>query len=126
MSTCRLYFEYNKGYAKIERVATVSSARGMGAGRAGIEAAEEWILERGFKKIIITSRDEAVGFYEKLGYHADESVDPHAFDHPSADLKTKANPSLNEADPASDKEKEVHSKPKSTGLFRTVYMEKEF
>ena len=127
LSTCRLYFEPDKGYAKIERVATVSGARGMGAGRAGIEAAEEWILERGFKKIIITSRDEAVGFYEKLGYHADETVDPHAFDHPTADLKTKGESSLKEDHPStSDKEKEVHSKPKSTGLFRTVYMEKEF
>lgn len=108
LSTCRIYLDPDQGYAKIERVATVSSARGKGAGRAGIEAAEAWISERGYHKIIITSRDEAVGFYEKLGYHTDESVDPHAFDHPSPQKETQ------------------DAKPKSTGLFRTVYMEKEF
>lgn len=36
-----------------------------------IGEAEQWIRESGVKKIIITSRDEAVGFYEALGYQAD-------------------------------------------------------
>lgn len=78
LSTCRLHFVPEEGYAKIERVATVSFARGKGAGRLAIEAAEEWIREKGCKKIIITSRDEAVGFYEKLGYTADYSKDARA------------------------------------------------
>ncbi|MCH5204551.1 MAG: GNAT family N-acetyltransferase [Oscillospiraceae bacterium] len=75
LSTCRVHFVPEEGYAKIERVATVSFARGIGAGRLAIEAAEEWIREKGYKKIIITSRDEAVGFYEKLGYTADYTKD---------------------------------------------------
>lgn len=75
LSTCRLHLVPEEGYAKIERVATVSFARGKGAGRLAIEAAEEWIREKGYKKIIITSRDEAVGFYEKLGYTADYTKD---------------------------------------------------
>lgn len=78
LSTCRLHFVPEEGYAKIERVATVSFARGKGAGKLAITAAEDWIRERGYKKIIITSRVEAVGFYEKLGYTADDSVDVHA------------------------------------------------
>lgn len=75
LSTCRLHFVPEEGYAKIERVATVSFARGKGAGRLAIEAAEEWIREKGYKKVIITSRDEAIGFYEKLGYTADYTKD---------------------------------------------------
>ncbi len=42
-------------------------------GRLLIEEAENWIRESGIKKICITSRDEAVGFYEALGYKADYS-----------------------------------------------------
>ena len=49
-------------------IATVSFARGKGAGKLAITAAEDWIRERGYKKIIITSRVEAVGFYEKLDH----------------------------------------------------------
>ncbi|MGN1121911.1 MAG: GNAT family N-acetyltransferase [Eubacteriales bacterium] len=59
-------------------IATVSFARGKKAGKPAITAAEDWIRERGYKKIIITGRVEAVGFYEKLGYTADDSVDVHA------------------------------------------------
>ncbi len=68
LSTNRIHLMPEKGFAKIERVATISTARKLGAGRLGIEAAEEWIRERGYKKIVITSREEAIPFYEKLGY----------------------------------------------------------
>lgn len=72
VATCRLYFEEG-GIAKIERVVVTESLRNKGVGRLAVEAAEEWIKELGYKKIVITSRDEAVGFYEKLGYTADYS-----------------------------------------------------
>lgn len=75
LSTCRIHAVPQEGYAKIERVATVSNARKCGAGRLAVEEAEKWILEKGIHKIIITSRDEAVGFYEKLGYTADYTKD---------------------------------------------------
>ena len=74
LSTCRINFPEGKDYAKIERVATVSTARAAGAGKLCIQTAEEWIKERGAKKIVIMSRDEVTGFYEKLGYTADRSV----------------------------------------------------
>lgn len=73
VGTCRLHFLPEEGYAKIERVAVVSDRRKQGIGRIAIEAAEDWIKELGYKKIVITSRDEAVGFYEALGYTADFS-----------------------------------------------------
>lgn len=106
LSTCRLHFVPEDGYAKIERVATVSFARGLGAGRLAIESAEEWIREKGYKKIIITSRDEAVGFYEKLGYTADYDKDVRTL-FPSG---RKQN--------ASDEEKNTPPR------FTVVYMEK--
>lgn len=106
LSTCRVHFVPEEGYAKIERVATVSFARGKGAGRLAIESAEEWIREKGYKKIIITSRDEAVGFYEKLGYTADYAKDvENLFPSPK-----KKNPS--------DEQKKAHPR------FVIVYMEK--
>ncbi len=89
ISTCRLRFVPEEGYAKIERVATVSFARGKGAGRLAMEAAEEWIREKGYKKIIVTSRDEAVGFYEKLGYTADYTKDVKAL-FPSSKKKNES------------------------------------
>lgn len=76
LSTNRLHFLPEKGFAKIERVATVREARGRGAGKLGIEAAEDWIRERGYDKIVITSREEAKGFYEKLGYTARYDMNP--------------------------------------------------
>lgn len=105
VSTCRLHFLPDEGYAKIERVATVSFARGLGAGRLAIESAEEWIREKGYKKIVITSRDEAVGFYEKLGYTADYTKDARAlFPAP--------------------KKKEPEESEKPRPGFTVVYMEK--
>ncbi len=62
--------------------------------------------EEGIRKIIITSRDEAVGFYEKLGYRADYSKDCRAL-FPTAGKK----------------ENETPKKPDPR--FVIVYMEKE-
>lgn len=73
ISTCRIHLLQDEGYAKIERVVTVHAKRGQGAGRIAIEAAEEWIKEQGYSRILIASRESAVGFYEKLGYAADYS-----------------------------------------------------
>ncbi len=70
IATCRL-FEIDKETAKIERVAVLKEYRKKGIGKFLIEGAEEWLQEEGYKKIVINSRDEAVGFYERLGYIAD-------------------------------------------------------
>lgn len=109
LSTCRVHAVPEEGYAKIERVATVSFARGKGAGRLAIEEAEKWILEKGIHKVIITSRDEAVGFYEKLGYTADYSKDCRTL-FPSQPKKANAG----------REEAEAQRKPR----FTIVYVEK--
>jgi GNAT superfamily N-acetyltransferase len=71
VAACRIHFPGEGGTAKIERVSVLKEYRKKGVGRLLIEEAENWIRESGVKKICITSRDEAVGFYEALGYKAD-------------------------------------------------------
>lgn len=79
VANCRL-FKVDDDTAKIERVSVILAYRKKGVGRMLIEGAEEWIREENYKKIIISSRDEAVGFYEKLGYKADyDRVDGSGF-----------------------------------------------
>ena len=73
IAACRIRFPEGEGAAKIERVSVLKEYRKMGVGRLLIEEAERWIRESGYKKVCITSRDEAVGFYEALGYKADYS-----------------------------------------------------
>lgn len=104
LSTNRIHLIPDQGFAKIERVATISTARGLGAGRLGIEAAEQWILERGYQKIVITSREEAVPFYEKLGYKERHDMNPRTLE------------------PKKDGEEEPAGDPR----FVCVYMEKIF
>ena len=36
-----------------------------------MKEAEAWIKELGYSLIVLESREEVVGFYEKLGYEAD-------------------------------------------------------
>jgi GNAT superfamily N-acetyltransferase len=73
VAACRIRFSEGEEEAKIERVSVLKEYRNKGVGRLLIDEAEGWIRESGIKKICITSRDEAVGFYEALGYKADYS-----------------------------------------------------
>ncbi len=73
VSTARIRVLENENACKIERVATIKSYRGKGCGRMTILEAEKWIKEMGYNKIFINSREEALGFYEKLGYKPDYS-----------------------------------------------------
>lgn len=73
VAACRIHFPDKEEAAKIERVSVLQEYRNKGVGRLLIEEAENWIRGSGIKKICITSRDEAVGFYEALGYKADYS-----------------------------------------------------
>ena len=70
VATCRLTYLQDTGEAKIERVNVIKTCRGSGVGRQIISAAEEWAREDGYKKALITSREEAIAFYEKCGYEA--------------------------------------------------------
>lgn len=76
LSTNRVHVVDELNIVKFERVATIASARGRGAGRLGIEEAEKWAYELGYRHIVITSRKEAEGFYKKLGYITRDDMNP--------------------------------------------------
>lgn len=72
VSTCRLrYIDEKTG--KIERVATLLEYRGQHFGQKAILEAERWMKEKGVTKVLINSRESALGFYEKLGYIKDHT-----------------------------------------------------
>ncbi len=67
---------------KIERVAVLKEARGLGAGAALIEAALCRLRDRAFAKAVLHAQTYAIPFYEKLGFTAhgevfDEDGIPH-------------------------------------------------
>lgn len=72
VSTCRIDIT-DKTTANIERVATHPNYQGKNYGRKAIEAAEKWLIEEGIESIYINSRTAVQGFYEKLGYAAEDS-----------------------------------------------------
>jgi predicted GNAT family N-acyltransferase len=53
---------------KMRQVAVSPHARGQGIGRALTEFAEEFSRQRGFTRMTLHARSNAVPFYEKLGY----------------------------------------------------------
>ncbi|GGH23371.1 GNAT family N-acetyltransferase [Paenibacillus segetis] len=74
VATARINLEHQE-YAKIERVGVIPELQNKGYGRIVIEAAEKWITEIGrHPKIVITSQQQAVGFYESLGYIAKPEI----------------------------------------------------
>lgn len=73
VATARINLKH-KEYAKIERVGVIPDFQNRGYGRILIEAAESWIRELEFRKIVITSQRQAVGFYESLGYTAKPEI----------------------------------------------------
>jgi predicted GNAT family N-acyltransferase len=64
----------NPAYPHIGRVAVARQARGTGAGRALMEFLEEAALERhgahGTVRVELSAQDQAMPFYERLGYTA--------------------------------------------------------
>ena len=72
VATCRFY-QLDTISAMIGRVVVLPEYRGKGLGRKVMTEAEEWLCDLGFKKAVIESRNEAVGFYEKLGYAATDN-----------------------------------------------------
>lgn len=74
VATCRFYEEATDTVV-IGRVVVLPEYRGKKLGALVVTEAEKWAFELGYKKIIVDSRIEVVGFYEKLGYsHFDDAV----------------------------------------------------
>ena len=74
VATCRFY-EISVTAVTLGRVVVLPEYRGQKLGSKVVSEAEQWISELGYKEIVIDSRIEAVGFYEKIGYsHIDDNV----------------------------------------------------
>ena len=72
VATCRLY-PVDAQRMMLGRVVVLPEYRGQGLGSAAVHAAEDWARELGFREAVLESRENKVGFYEKLGYEAEPS-----------------------------------------------------
>lgn len=75
---CRITYP-DQETGKIERVCVSREKQRGGYGKVLIAEAERWIKEKGATRIVISSQDRALGFYEKLGYVINKSEDPSAY-----------------------------------------------
>jgi predicted GNAT family N-acyltransferase len=67
--TGRLYADaVEKDLAHIGRMAVLKEARGMGCGAAIMEALILEAERRGFKRVVLSAQEHAIGFYRKLGF----------------------------------------------------------
>jgi ribosomal protein S18 acetylase RimI-like enzyme len=65
---CLILAPLSDGDIRMRQVAVAAHAQRQGVGRALARFAEELARELGFKRIVLHAREEAVPFYEKLGY----------------------------------------------------------
>lgn len=65
---CCLLTKQDKDTVKLRQMAVTSGLQGKGIGRVLLSFAENIARDKGFKKITMHARKNAVGFYEKLGY----------------------------------------------------------
>ena len=75
VATCR-WFKTGEGTVEIGRVVVLPEYRGKHLGMLVMEEAEKWIREQGYRKIELSSRVEATGLYEKLGYKQTGRTEP--------------------------------------------------
>jgi ribosomal protein S18 acetylase RimI-like enzyme len=64
-------YERNAPYGLISALIVAEDARGRGIGSALVSAGEAWFQARGVESVVVTSRStrtQAHGFYQRLGY----------------------------------------------------------
>jgi predicted GNAT family N-acyltransferase len=68
MLGCCMLVEEEPGTVRLRQMAVVNDLQGKGIGKALMQFAENLARDRGFRKITMHARKNAVGFYEKMGY----------------------------------------------------------
>ena len=63
-----LLVEEEPGIVRLRQMAVINDLQGKGIGRALMQFAENLARDRGYKKITMHARKNAIGFYEKMGY----------------------------------------------------------
>lgn len=68
MLGCCMLVEEDPQTVRLRQMAVVNDVQGKGIGRALMTFAENLARDRGYKKITMHARKNALGFYEKMGY----------------------------------------------------------
>ena len=68
MLGCCMLVEEGPQTVRLRQMAVVNDVQGKGIGRALMTFAENLARDRGYRKITMHARKNALGFYEKLGY----------------------------------------------------------
>ena len=68
MLGCCMLVEEEPGTVRLRQMAVANPLQGKGIGRVMIQFAENLARDRGFKRITMHARKNALGFYEKMGY----------------------------------------------------------
>ena len=67
---CAVIVPLSRNLAKLRQMAVHEDYQRQGLGSMLIHSIESVLKQRGFQKIELNAREEAVTFYERLGYHA--------------------------------------------------------
>lgn len=59
--------DYN-GVAKLERICVLKNKRKSGAGKTIVLGMEDYAKAKGYTSFFLNAQEQAIGFYEKLGY----------------------------------------------------------
>ena len=68
MLACCMLVEENQKTVRLRQMAVLNDLQGKGIGKALMIFAENLARDRGYKKITMHARKNAIGFYEKMGY----------------------------------------------------------
>ena len=68
MLGCCMLVEQDPQTVRLRQMAVINDLQGKGIGRALMQFAENLARDRGYKKLSMHARKNALGFYEKLGY----------------------------------------------------------
>ena len=68
MLGCCMLVEEDPQTVRLRQMAVLNDLQGKGIGKALMNFAENLARDRGYKKITMHARRNAIGFYEKMGY----------------------------------------------------------
>jgi predicted GNAT family N-acyltransferase len=68
MLGCCMLVEEDPQTVRLRQMAVVNDLQGKGIGKALMNFAENLARDRGYRKITMHARKNAIGFYEKMGY----------------------------------------------------------
>ena len=69
MLGCCMLVEEDTQTVRLRQMAVINDLQGKGIGKALMQFAENLARDRSYKRITMHARKNAVGFYEKMGYH---------------------------------------------------------